>query len=133
MLQLSYDAATKVVTAITSEEYNTAIAQKQMQEIISFHALQTDPLEDADLRVLRIFSEVTFRMTRNEVKEHFAYVQEYLNNTHIKKCILAIVTDIPLNTALGFLYQSNQTSGSCCYIVKVFSTQEAATEWLMIH
>ncbi len=125
MFQLSYDAQSCLATAITTGEYDSDIAKKEMHEIIALPNLQDK------LRVLRIFSNVTFEFDPNEVNEHFAYVQDCLNKTHLKTCLLAIVTDKPLNTALGFLYQSNQSSGSCHYTVKVFSTQEAAIAWLL--
>ena len=125
MFQLNYDKVNNIVTALTDGAYDTAIAKEQMHEVISVPALPEK------IRVLRVFKNVTFSMNPDEVREHFAYVQQQLNKTHIKQCYLAIVTDAPLNTALGFLYQSNKTTGSCYYSVMMFSTEEAATQWLM--
>ena len=125
MFQISYDEGSNIVTAITSDAYDAQIAKEQMHQIIDI------PNLPETIRVLRIYRKVSFSFTPAEVKEHFDYVQNQLNNTHIKNCFLAVVTDNPLNTALGFLYQSNRTTGSCFYIAHVFSTEEAATKWLM--
>lgn len=124
MFQIFYDEDSNIVTAITSSVYDAEIAKEQMHQIISI------PNLPEKVRVLRIYRNVTFRLTPTEAKEHFAYVQNQLNNTHIKNCFLALVTDDPLNTALGFLYKSNKTAGSCFYLAHVFSTEKAATKWL---
>ena len=120
-----YDEESNIVTAITDGAYDAASAKEQMHRIIEV------PNLPETIRVLRIYRNVTFSLTPGEVKEHFAYVQNQLNKTHIKNCFLAIVTDDPLNTALGFLYQSNKSTGCCFYLAHVFSTEEAATHWLM--
>ena len=125
MFQVFYDEESHMVTAITSSAYDAEIAKKQMRQILAL------PNLPEKLRILRIYRNVSFRFTPAEVKEHFAYVQNHLNNSPIKNCFLAVVTDDPLNTALGFLYKSNKTAGSCSYQVQVFSTEEAAREWLM--
>ena len=125
MFQMFYDEDSNILTAITSSEYDAKIAKEQTHQIIN------TPNLPEKIRVLRIYKNVTFRLTPDEVSEHFAYVQNQLNNTHIKNCFLAIVTDVPLNTALGFLYKSKKTVGNCSYRVKVFSTEEAATQWLI--
>lgn len=125
MFQISYDEVSNMVTAITSRTYDAEAAKEQMHQIINI------PNLPEKIRVLRIYRNVTFSLAQTEVKEHFAYVQNQLNNTHLKNCFLAIVTDDPRNTALGFLYKSNKTAGSCIYLAHVFSTEEAATKWLM--
>lgn len=113
------------MTAITSGAYDAETAKEQMHQIID------TPNLPEKIRVLRIYKKTTFSLTPSEVNEHFAYVQNQLNKTHIKNCFLAIVTDEPLNTALGFLYKSKKTTGNCSYTVHVFSTEEAATQWLI--
>ncbi len=125
MFQLRYDEKNNLVTATTSDTYDATSAKEQMQQIISI------PNLPEKIRVLRIYKDLTFSLTHTEVKEHFTYVQEQLNSTNIKYCFLAIVTDDPRNTALGMLYQSNKTKGTCYYEVHVFSTEEAATDWLV--
>lgn len=125
MFQLSHNEDSRIVTATTTGDYDASIAMEQMHQILGIPNLPDK------IRVLRVFSSATFRLTPSDLKEHFSYVQQQLNKTHIKKCYLAMVTDIPLNTALGLLYQSNQTAGSCHYLAKAFSTEEAATQWLM--
>lgn len=125
MFQLHYDDRQNLVTAITIGEYDAVLAKEQMHQIIAIPELVET------VRILRIFKQVTFNMTTDEVREHFAYVQKCLDNTHIKNCFLAVVVDTPINTALGFLYRANQLTGKCQYVVNVFSTEKAATQWLM--
>ncbi len=95
---LAYDPESNIVTAITRGMYDPAIARNQMHRIISIPGLPEK------IRALRVLPEVKCGWSSNELNEHSAHVQEYL---------LAIVTDVPVNTALGFLYQSNRNSGEC--------------------
>ena len=127
MFQIFYDEASHLVTAITTGEYDAEIAKEQMHQILSI------PNLPEKIRVLRIYRKVTISLTAGEVSAHFAYVQNQLNETAIKSCFLAIVTDMPINTALGYLYKSNQTLGSCFYQAHVFCTEEAAKQWLMMN
>lgn len=125
MFQIFYDENSNIVSAITSSVYDAEIAKEQMHQIINL------PNLPEKIRVLRIYRNITFSLTPAEVKEHFVYVQNELNNTHIKNCFLAIVTDDPVSTALGLLYKSNKSAGNCFYLTHVFSTEKAATKWLM--
>lgn len=122
MIQTTFETTTGIVWSVVKGEVTRdTLIQKML-------AIRVAAGEGAtNLLVMNIFENISTTLGANDIIEFFEIMKN--NSSGLQSIKAAFVATAPRETALSMLY-ADTANKSSLFNVKVFSTTEAALQWL---